>query len=234
MKPQPGRKCSVCESEHLVTIQRELMNTVPLSELASRYGLQKSSLHRHAQNHMGRTSTNAPKRTPKPGPRGTGVREDVGTVSRFETVDGGRCRECNGLLSDVTDGKLGAQELVWRAERLLHVAEKIALGAQDSGDARVCLLAVDRAQKALETLMKVSGLLRPEGVHVDARSINIFDGWDKTRLKRFIARLDGTSEGEFEALMDESAVTVPALSAPRDAPNASEPHSTARAALTGS
>jgi 16S rRNA G1207 methylase RsmC len=56
--------------------------------------------------------------------------------------------------------------LVKRAERALSFGEQIMAKAIEEEDFRLALQAVDRARASLEQLMKVHGLLQPDGATV--------------------------------------------------------------------
>lgn len=73
---------------------------------------------------------------------------------RFGSPIDGRCEAC-GIAVDAAD----AESLLRRAERLLFLAEQIAVKARNEDDARLSLMAVDRARSALEVLMRAHGML---------------------------------------------------------------------------
>ena len=56
-KPRKGKPCTICSKtkQELLEIQAAVVNGIPLTEIASQFGVAKSSLHRHAIGHMGRT-----------------------------------------------------------------------------------------------------------------------------------------------------------------------------------
>lgn len=78
---------------------------------------------------------------------------------------------------------LEPKALVRRAERLLNLAEGIALKAEADNDNRLCLMSLDRAQRSLDSLLKVAGLLRPDQVIVDQRQVNVYQGWSTEALE---------------------------------------------------
>ena len=87
----------------------------------------------------------------------------------------GRCASC-GLSSEGSD----PEALTRRAERLLSLAEGIAVKADLADDARLALLAVDKARQSLELLMKAAGVLRPDGavtVNVALDASRRVDAW---------------------------------------------------------
>ena len=181
-----SRTCSVCCHKELATIQRLIGEGISLGEMSSRFApLTKSALSRHMRSHTGRTraqSTNASPR--KSGPQSR-------TKGKSRIADDGRCNECGGMTTLLESDKLDGKALIWRAEKLLHLAERIGTEAKDAGDARLCLIALDRAQKSLDTLLRVSGLLKPDSVVVDARTVNVWASWSTPDL----TALDGLKRG---------------------------------------
>jgi len=91
-------------------------------------------------------------------------------TKRNESATLGRCSTC-GFASDATD----PQALLRRAEKLLGLAEAIAAQAQADNDARLTLMAVDRANKSLETLARATGMIGGDGitVNIDQRRVEI-------------------------------------------------------------
>lgn len=104
------------------------------------------------------------------------------SAERFDSD--GRCSSCGTKV----EGELTGAELKLRGERLFHVAEEIAIAAKGE-DARLCLMALDRAHKSFETLCKVAGLLQ-----ADAGSTTIVD-----RRKIVYNMLASLSEEELRA-----------------------------------
>jgi hypothetical protein len=82
----------------------------------------------------------------------------------------GRCATCGTALDDPSP-----QALVKRAERVLAVGEQIMTKAIEDEDFRLGLQAIDRAKGSLDQLLKVHGILAPDGgvnVTIDARKQN--------------------------------------------------------------
>lgn len=180
-----GRKCSTCSHPELVAIQLEVAQGVPYSDLGARYGLQKSSISRHFANHVPRG--NAATRSHSRGRKdGAAVKDSATSRST------GRCESCGQVTND--GEALEPQALVRRAERLLNVAEGIALRAEADNDNRLCLMSLDRAQRSLEALLKVAGLLKPEHVIVE-RQVNIYAEWTDSALQCLSALHDALASG---------------------------------------
>lgn len=64
-----------------------------------------------------------------------------------------------GIAADDADPKA----LVRRAERALYFGETIVMRAVDGDDDRLALQGLDRVRTSLEQLLKVHGLLQPDG-----------------------------------------------------------------------
>lgn len=169
---KPGRACSICVHPQLAEIQRDVVKGIPLEQVCAGYtGIKKSALGRHMLAHTGRG----------PARRGSGIRTSKGAASKSHPD--GRCESCGGLTTLLESESLDGKALIWRAEKLLHLAEKIALEAKDAGDARLCLIALDRAQKSLDTLLRVSGLLKPDQTIIDNRSVTVnYGSWPSASL----------------------------------------------------
>lgn len=208
VKPHHGRRCATCSHPELVTIQRLMAQGVPYSELSATYGLAKSSISRHAKNHMGRAKK----------------REGVGSykprTQRAQKIrsDSGRCGSCGQITGD--GEALEPTALVRRAERLLNIAENIATRAEADNDNRLCLFALDRAQRSLDSLLKVAGLLGPDvQVNVDNRQQNLYAHWPTESLSAAQTFHDALNNGKgvseaVEAVL--SAQKRPALPKPHD------------------
>jgi hypothetical protein len=101
----------------------------------------------------------------------------------------GRCPTC-GVLPDDPDPKA----LIRRAERALHYGETIVMKAVEDKDDRLALQALDRVRTSLDQLMKVHGLLHPDGVQDNRRVTNIFEGVPSDTIRAIIAALDPLRE----------------------------------------
>ena len=110
-------------------------------DIGSRFpGVKKSAISRHALNHMGRQATGGH------ASRGSGIRPPKGPATK--SLPDGRCPTCEQLTGE-NDGSLAPENIVKRAERILHISESIALKAEAGDDSRLALLAVDRCQRSI-------------------------------------------------------------------------------------
>jgi hypothetical protein len=153
------RSCSICGHAELAAITKALAQGVSYRDISSRFGVTAASAQRHTARCL-----RLVRRPEKSG--ASEERMNVADSSRFDSE--GRCQKCGTLLDDPSP-----PALVKRAERLLWLAETIAAKAQKDDDARLALQAVDRARGSLDQLLKVHGLLQPDGattINVDART----------------------------------------------------------------
>jgi hypothetical protein len=176
---ESGRKCTICSHPELPAIQKAIIDEVPLSTIAFQYqGLQKSSLSRHAKNHMGRPPRgNAATKTAHALPYKTAGAKSA-KASR-SAVDG-RCGSCGQLVE--SEDKLSPEMILKRAERVLFFAESIVSKAQESEDSRLALQGIDRCQRALEGLMKASGLIGSAEVQVNVNQVNVLEKYPTEAL----------------------------------------------------
>jgi hypothetical protein len=199
--------CSVCANPQLAAVTRDLAAGVPYRDIAATYSLPRATLQRHAVECLRLRRNPGSSKEGSPQPKLRPVKEKLGggigqagKIDRSRPVapdDEGRCPSC-GLLSADPDPKA----LVKRAERLLWLAESIAAKARKEDDARMALQAIDRARPMLEQLLKVHGMLQPDGATViDQRQVH---------LTNIIA---GKSDEELEALLLGIAAQGKALTA---------------------
>jgi hypothetical protein len=223
----PGKLCSLCAHKDTATISKEIAAGAPFSEIVFRFGVTKSSVHRHATKCL--KIRRRPEATPTKGPK---TEKTLGVVrpqtfvhktSRAGAHEDSRCPTCLQLFGESTDGKLQPKDLIRRSERLLHIAEGIALRADQNDDSRLALLAVDRAERSLSTLLKVHGLLGPE-VLVDRRSVtfeNAFVGWSEENLRTLKSAIES----------QQPTAVVKALKGPNVDGSRTQPHQSVRPAV---
>ena len=176
MTGKPGKSCTICSSPDLVAIQKLITENVPLLDIVARFpAVKKSALSRHSINHMGRKGTGGH------ASRAQGIRTSKGPARKSHPVDG-RCPTCEQLTGE-NDGSLAPENIVKRAERILHIGERIALKAEAGDDSRLALLAVDRCQRSIDTLAKIAGLLKPDQTIIDNRSVTVnYSSWPSASL----------------------------------------------------
>ena len=171
-------RCSICsDATARVAVAELYAQGVSFQNIADRLRLSKASVYRHAKHaHEPRRGTS----------RANGRKS--GQPKRRA---GGRCQMCGTLRDDPTP-----QALVKRAEKVLWFGEEIMQKAIDSEDLRLALQAVDRVRASLEQLMKVHGLLQPDGITVNVavdarRSLEVwFGGLSEDAIRRLTELLD--------------------------------------------
>lgn len=174
-----GRACSICSHKDLALITRAISSGEPLADIASRFNVVKSSLHRHSVNHQGRQT--------RPYQTGKGAKRDSGSGSPKRRAPFSR---------SATGDELLPEALKQRALNLLETGERIMATAEDANDLRLCLAAHDRTQRALEMLCKVAGLLGPDvQVNIDQRQVNQFAGWSTPALQAIQIMADELAAG---------------------------------------
>jgi hypothetical protein len=209
------RHCSTCASPRLAEISKDLArNSASLRDLAARYGLTPSSLQRHRANcllegkHARRGRKNL---TP----------EGIKPKKRIESD--GRCPTCDQMTGE-GNAALTPEQIIKRAERVLYLSEKIAAKAESNDDARLALSAVDRCQRALEGLMKATGLIGADvQVNIDNRQQNAYVSWPSASLEALSTMHECLSQGftvqaAIEAVMGNEK--APALPRPEGEPEA--------------
>jgi hypothetical protein len=87
-------------------------------------------------------------------------------------------------VGDSEHGRLEPQSIIRRAEKLLAQSERIALTAEQAEDSRLALMAIDRAQKSLDSLAKIHGMIGPDQqVVIDQRQVNVYADWSTDALQ---------------------------------------------------
>jgi hypothetical protein len=98
----------------------------------------------------------------------------------------------------VENEDLTPESIIRRSEKLLAVAERIAVQAEANNDSRLALMAIDRAQKSLDSLAKIHGLIGPDSVTlVDARQIGPdYTKWSTEALRIVQGMIDAFEAGK--------------------------------------
>jgi hypothetical protein len=162
-----GRACSICTHRDLALITRAISSGEPLADIASRFNVVKSSLHRHSVNHQGRPT--------RPYQAGKTASRDSGSGSHKRPAP---------LSRSATGDELSAEALKLRVLNQLETGERIMATAEDANDLRLVLAALDRTQRALEMACKIGGLLGADiQVSIDNRQVNQFAGWSTEAVR---------------------------------------------------
>jgi hypothetical protein len=200
MTPKAKRpRCSICRHPQLPEIQACVIEKIPLDEIVFRFeGIKRSALHRHLSNHMRGTPTG--KRASKGS--GSGSPKRRAPFSR-------------------SGDELSAEALKERALYQLECGERMMSMAEDANDARLVLASLDRTNRSLELMCKLAGLLKPDTVVVDNRSVNIYGSWPTTSLQALQIMHDELNAGKSveEAI---HAISSPDSTKPQLAPGRSD------------
>jgi hypothetical protein len=166
-------RCRICRNPSTAAISREIGSGIPYEVIASHFpDTSKSSIARHARNCLGVLRNKEGDKEAKRAAQGS-ARNKAGRFSQA-TTDDGRCKAC---LTKV-EGDLSGEDLKRRGERIFHIAESIALKAQDADDSRLVLMALDRASRSFETLARVAGLLGPDSISINIHAQKERDAYD--------------------------------------------------------
>lgn len=163
--PQP--ECSICKTPEVAAqVALEVANGESDRAIVSRHpGLSQSSVNRHRRNCLKQRRKPGSAESPhESASKWAPVRRRAisGQKSRVDSnADPDRCRECKQSIVAIDP-----ESLLRRAERLLYHAESIAQRASEDENYRLLLLALDRANKSIETLARATGLIH-EGVNVN-------------------------------------------------------------------
>lgn len=178
------RACSICNHPGTAAIAKAIAAGGSNRDVAARFHVGHAAVQRHRVGCL-----KSPRRS-KPA-KSTGRDSSTPSVDgspRFATDADGRCANCGQLTGDEA---LDPKAILRRAERLLATAERIALRAERDDDSRLALSAVDRAQRSIDTLAKITGLLPGDApvTFIDQRQLH---------LNALIA---GKSDEELEAML---------------------------------
>lgn len=172
-----GRQCSVCTHPQTAGITKEIADGVSFRDIASHFDVTFHAVARHSQNclHLRRKEQKA-----------ATIRErtDRDSLSRIDPRD--------------------PQALISTTARLVDEALDLLEHAKKADDRRTALVALREARDGLALLMKVAGLLQPDGgVVIDASRQTLVANVGELSVEdlRALARgnLALTSEAEVEA-----------------------------------
>jgi IS30 family transposase len=188
-------RCLVCADPAAVVAVNELRSQgFSIRNIAQRVKRTPASVNRHLRH----TNTQ----------RGDAARSRYRKSFQPKRVAGARCQTCGTLLDDPSP-----QALVRRAEKVLHFGEQIMAKAIEDEDFRLALQAVDRARASLEQLMKVHGLLQPEGgagTTIDNRKqvIAVLANLSEEQLRALIVSAAGDRETSLADVTDNRALST--------------------------
>jgi hypothetical protein len=189
-------RCLVCADPAAIVAVNELRSQgLSIRNIAQRVKRTPASVNRH----LCHANT----------PRGEAARPRGRKSFQPKRVAGARCHTCGTAFDDPSP-----QALVKRAERVLAFGEQIMQQAIDDEDFRLALQAVDRARASLEQLMKVHGLLQPEGgagTTIDNRKlvIQVLANLGEEQLRALVAGATIETETTLGDVTDNRGLSPP-------------------------
>ncbi len=145
------RKCTVCEHEKVEEINRLLLKGVPLRDLAGRYSVSKTALHRHKKSHLPAELTKA---------------REAQDVTKADS-----------LLDQVTELRDKALSILDKAEQ----AGDLRTALQGVREAKGCLELLARLQGELQERTTVNVLVNPQWLTLRAVILKALDRYPEAR-----------------------------------------------------
>ncbi len=145
------RKCTVCEHEKVEEINRLLLKGVPLRDLAGRYSVSKTALHRHKKSHLPAELTKA---------------REAQDVTKADS-----------LLDQVIELRNKALSILAKAEQ----AGDLRTALQGVREAKGCLELLARLQGELQERTTVNVLVNPQWITLRTVILKALDGYPEAR-----------------------------------------------------
>jgi len=162
------RKCSICEHEKVEEINRLLLAGVPLRDLAGRYSVSKTALHRHKESHLPAELTKA---------------REAQDVTKADS-----------LLDQVIELRNKALSILAKAER----AGELRTALQGVREAKGCLELLARLQGELQERTTVNILVNPQWITLRTVILKALDGYPEARqaVARALREVEGDVVGQ--------------------------------------
>jgi len=162
------RKCSICEHEKVEEINRLLLAGVPLRDLAGRYSVSKTALHRHKESHLPAELTKA---------------REAQDVTKADS-----------LLDQVIELRNKALSILAKAER----AGELRTALQGVREAKGCLELLARLQGELQERTTVNVLVNPQWITLRTVILKALDGYPEARqaVARALREVEGDVVGQ--------------------------------------
>ena len=145
------RKCTVCEHEKVEEINRLLLEGVSLRDLAGRYSVSKTALHRHKESHLPAELTKA---------------REAREIAKADS-----------LLDQVTELRDKALSILDKAEQ----AGDLRTALQGVREAKGCLELLARLQGELQEQTTVNVLVNPQWITLRTVILEALDGYPEAR-----------------------------------------------------
>jgi transposase-like protein len=147
------RKCTVCEHEKVEEINKALLEGVSLRDLAGRYSVSKTALHRHKESHLPAELTKA---------------REAQEVTKADS-----------LLDQVIELRDKALSILAKAER----AGELRTALQGVREAKGCLELLARLQGELQERTTVNVLVNPQWITLRTVILRTLEPYPEARLK---------------------------------------------------
>ena len=146
------RKCTVCEHEKVEEINRLLLEGVSLRDLAGRYSVSKTALHRHKQDHL--------------------------PAKLVKAQEAREIAKADSLLDQVTELRDKALSILTKAEK----AGDLRTALQGIKEARGCLELLAKLQGELQEQTTVNILINPQWITLRTAILQALDPYPEARL----------------------------------------------------
>ena len=147
------RKCTVCEHEKVEEINRLLLEGVSLRDLAGRYSVSKTALHRHKESHLPAELTKA---------------REAREIAKADS-----------LLDQVTELRDKALSILDKAEQ----AGDLRTALQGVREAKGCLELLARLQGELQEQATVNVLINPQWLSLRTVILQTLEPYPEARLR---------------------------------------------------
>ncbi len=145
------RRCTVCEHEKVEEINRLLLEGVSLRDLAGRYSVSKTALHRHKESHLPAELTKA---------------REAREIAKADS-----------LLDQVTELRDKALSILDKAEQ----AGDLRTALQGVREAKGCLELLARLQGELQEQATVNILINPQWLSLRTVILEVLDRYPEAR-----------------------------------------------------
>jgi hypothetical protein len=147
------RKCSICEHEKVEEINKALLEGVSLRDLAGRYSVSKTALHRHKESHLPAELTKA---------------REAQEVTKADS-----------LLDQVIELRDKALSILDKAEQ----AGDLRTALQGVREAKGCLELLARLQGELQEQTTVNVLINPQWLSLRTVILEALEPYPEARLR---------------------------------------------------
>ena len=157
------RKCTVCEHEKVEEINKALLEGVSLRDLAGRYSVSKTALHRHKESHL--------------------------PAKLVKAREAQEVTKADSLLDQVIELRDKALSILAKAER----AGELRTALQGVREAKGCLELLARLQGELQEQTTVNVLINPQWLSLRTVILEALDRYPEARqaVARALREVEG-------------------------------------------